>query len=266
MAKKKISKKNRKWTAEEEKAEFKMAKEWMDKHKARRKATLKYADGVSKRLTVASGDDTSVEAEFLAKICHQIDHAIEPAGGPGLCLEWMLDHYVAMIFKKNHDKMKETYELLVSRGHTERNKFSYFNLKEAFYIPDPGKNERMIFVMGNSCDRESRNLVVLSNKSIFTDEPACHVREVWRRTRLDCIGGIDRPTLTWYKEHDFEGEYRDARDRGHVLTIGGVIRSQADKVIWDVSKPLWWFFYMNSLWKQICEAERLSVKTGEDEE
>lgn len=224
----------------------------IDEHSERRHRQLRYARRV-KDTIAKTCDDTDIHAEFLASICNELD---EPYGlGEHLCLDWLLDHYIAIEFQRvAYPWMLEIWRYLVKHDHSERNKLEYFNDAEAFFVD----RERMIFVCGKSWQRESRYLVIDDNEH-FGDRlhHKCYVRRIWRRTRLNCIENVDQPTLRHYRDVGFDmgyhdGKFRiygDCRDYGHVLTYENMFgKAKCDKVIWDLNTPLRFFFEVNTLW------------------
>lgn len=215
---------------------------------ARRKclASAKRASARLKKVT-----NTDHQAEFLATICSDMDHRYPM--GTQLCLEWMLDHYMALEFEKAYVCLKAIKTHLVEQGHTERNKLDYGHDSEAFSIDRGGK---LTLVFGEHYHNEPRYLVI-DDVSLIGHR--CYVRKVWRRTKLDCIGMVKQPTLKHYRDSGFKTRsmedpfrsYGDARDPGHVLTYEKMFeRGKCDKVLWDVGAHTRFFFEVNVLWSQ----------------
>ncbi len=205
------------------------------------------------KLAKACGDYTGTEAEVLAAICHQYSQ------NSNLCIEWMMDHFMGLEFVRHYPLMKEIYKLLVKHNHHERNKFDYFNDAEAFYIPHKNK---MIFVCGKIYKKESRFLIIDQDSSHLYEpfgfkDHSCYVRKIWRKLRRDCIKQVDRPTLKWYREKNFELRFRDSGDRGHVLTFEDRVgEPKCDNVHWDYGDHKWFFFEMDTLHTQITHEKR----------
>lgn len=107
-----------------------------------RKRILAYAMRVISKLRRDGEHNTSNHAEFLATICNECD--VVYGLGSQLCLEWMLDFYMAMEFKRAYSRLYQIWEFLVQNGYRERNKLEYFNDSEAFFVDD----ERLICVFG----------------------------------------------------------------------------------------------------------------------
>lgn len=218
-----------------------------------RQQSLKYADKVKDTL-INSYTDTSVQAEFLAIICNSLD---EDYGlGTTLCLDWMLEYYIAREFKNHaYPKMLEIWRYLVEHNHNQNNKLEYFNDCEAFFLD----KERMIFVCGKIYKSEPRFLII--NEPSYLNHK-CYVRNIWRRVKNNCINNVVHPTLKNYQNVKFnmrynDGKFRiygDCRDEGHVLTYTDSFdRQKCDHVIWDINTPIRFFFEVNTLWTQITE-------------
>lgn len=222
----------------------------LDADAAKRRKCLAVAKRASARLK--KDGTTDHQAEYLANICSDMDGRF--GLGSQLCLEWMLDYYMALQFEKAYPLLQEIKTHLVEQGHTERNKLEYFNDSEAFSINRGGK---LTLVFGKHYPDEPRYLVI-DEISDWTHR--CYVRNVWRRTKLNCIGMVEQPTLKHYRDRNFDMHYRDgdsfrvygdARDNGHVLTYEKIFgRGKCDKVIWDVGAHTWFFFEVNTLWTQ----------------
>lgn len=222
----------------------------LDADYAKRQKCLSSAKRASARLK--KDGTTGHQAEFLANICSDMDDRF--GLGRQLCLEWMLEYYMALQFEKAYVWLQDIKTYFVEHGHTERNKLEYFNDSEAFSIDRGGK---LTLVFGKHYHDEPRYLVIDEISSI---NHRCYVRKVWRRTKLNCIGGVERPTLKHYRDKNFDMHYKDgnsfrvfgdARDPGHVLTYEKIFgRGKCDKVIWDVDAHIWFFFEVNTLWTQ----------------
>lgn len=223
-----------------------------EQFKVRRKRCMAYAHHVQSKLNKDTPNQTNIHAEFLAYICNEFDVAFGP--GSQLCLKWFLDHYIAKEFERAHPWIEQIWQFLVDNGHDCRNKLEYFNDAKAFFVD----KTRHICVFGKD---EPRYLVIDNRKkhtlNLLWDR--CYVRRIWRRTKLDCIGGVERPTLKHYRAIDFQmrfhdGPFRiygDCRDQGHVLTYTDQYGSaKCDHAIWDINEPLGFFFEVNSLWTQ----------------
>lgn len=222
----------------------------LEERQTRRRACQSYAKRVTKNL--ARDDDTMLHAEFVAAVCNEFD--TDYGLGIQLCLEWALDCYMGIEFKRAYPWLRQIWEHLVEGGHDIRNKLDYFNDCEAFFVDA----ERLILVFGKHYRNSPRYLVIDEPKHIL-DWHRCYVRRIWRRTKLDCIGGVEHPTLRHYRDVGFsmgfsDGPlriYGDARDRGHVLTFRDEFGpAQCDKVIWNINNPLGFFFEINTLWTQ----------------
>jgi hypothetical protein len=235
----------------------------MAERRERREEWMTRAEEIRAQLAVT--DDTDLEAEFLARICQDIDQRF--GLGSQLGLEWMLDHYMALEFERQaYPWVKEIHQYLVDNGHHARNKLEYFNDCEAFYI-DP---ERVVLVCGSYYHLDPRYLVI--------DEPGVelvggidqwhsfYVRQIWQRTKLNCINSVEQPTLTHYRRRGFKlrgycekdrfRTYGDARDGGHVLSYERMLgRAKCDHVIWDVNAPMRFFFEVNTLHAQTVGAD-----------
>ncbi len=196
-------------------------------------------------------DWTGDHAIFLADMCVEWD--IDYDMGGALCLEWMLDNYIGMEFERRAQPLISDI-LLVLKKYSERKKFYYFNDMEAFLVPH---DEKDVFVFGKEWREEPRYLCISESNSIFH---RFYVRKIWRKTKLNCIGGIDQPTLSEYKKHDFKLGYEnglfygDARDQGHIMTYEKMIWTtrgeqpgKCDKVLWGLPEALHWLFLLGSL-------------------
>lgn len=205
-------------------------------------------------------DTPDVTAEFLARICQSED---EKYGfGSTLCLDWMLEHYMAQEFESAFPKIQGIHRFLVENGHDMRHKFEYFNDGEAFFV-DP---ERLILVCGKHYRDTPRYLLVegaerAGMRELGMDWSSFHVRQIWRRTKLDCIGSVDQPTLAHYRDMGFILDkfqeknkfriYGDGRDRGHVLSYENMFgRSKCKEAIWDIGAHTRFFFEVGILWTQ----------------
>lgn len=222
----------------------------VDADAAKRQKCLASAKRASARLK--KDGDTDHQAEYLANICSDMDDRFEL--GSQLCLEWMLDHYMALEFERAYVCLKAIKTHLVEHGHTERNKLEYFNDSEAFSIDRGGK---LTLVFGKHYSDTPRYLVI-DNLSYASHR--CYVRHVWRRTKLNCIGVVEQPTLKHYKDSSFDVRltkgplqqaFGDARDPGHVLSYEKMFgRGKCDKVIWGIGSHTSFFFEVNTLWTQ----------------
>lgn len=226
----------------------------VDADAAKRQKCLTSAKRASARLK--KDGTTDHQAEYLAHICSDMDDRFGLGGQ--LCLEWTLDYYMALQFDKAYVWLKEIKTHLVENGHTERNKLEYFNDSEAFSIDRGGK---LTLVFGKHYPDEPRYLVI---DDVSLIGHCCYVRKVWRRTKLNCIGMVEQPTLKHYRDLGFDMHYSDGasfriygdcRDNGHVLTYERMHgRGKCDKVIWDVGAHTWFFFEVNILWSQTVGA------------
>lgn len=223
------------------------------------RAGQQYASSIAKRLKQYY-PDTNIQAEILARVTNQLDQ--EYGLGSQLCVEWLLDHYVAIEFEKQaYPWLLDIWKYLVEHDHTSRNKLEYFNDCEAFFLD----TKRCICVFGSAYSPNARYLVIDAPGGIFH---RCWVRKVWRRTRRSCGRYLERPTVTFYKQHQFdmryrkgEGIYGDCRDPGHVLTYERLLpntsrntNGKCDHTMWNIQEPLRWFFEVNTLWTQIKAA------------
>ena len=213
-----------------------------DKERAR---VLKYA--IRARRTV--GKDPDHTAAFLAKVCH--DHDKQYGSGSYLALEWMLDHFMYLEWQRHRPLFLEIMSRL--KDYSRQRPFEYFNDAEAFSVP--AKNKRVL-VCGKYADDGSIGYLVIETIPIESPlmpelwhRPEVRVRRIWPRLGRNCIGVVDRPTLGWYRRHGFEGKYGDARDPGHVLTCDRF--GKADKTIWKIHAPQWFFFEINTLHTQL---------------
>ena len=221
-------------------------------HEVRRKV-LQSSNRALKKLLV--DDDTNHAAMYLANICVELDSKF--GVGSTLCLDWMLEHYMAIEFERRvYPWFIEIYEALKGNNYIERNKFDYFSDCEAFYIPHESKK---IVVMGSWWKYGGTKSLSIDNldNGLFSK---FYVRKIWKRTRRNCINTIDQATLSLYKELDFSMKfneehqfYGDCRDNGHVMTYEKRMDndSKCDKVIWDLNVHTQWFFEVNSLWTQL---------------
>ncbi len=225
----------------------------LDKSKNKRKETLNGVPSVIKQLK--KDGDTSNQAEFLANICSHFDDIY--GSGRQLCLEWMLDFYISIEFEKIYPWLREVWQFLIDNNHNIRNKLDYFNDSEAFYID----KDRLICAFGKSWSNETRYLVMDHKEDYGTFQTHnCYVRKIWKRSRKNCIGRIDRPTLSHYRKINFNLNfndkagftiYGDCRDNGHVLSYKNYFGNKnCDHVMWDINEPLWFFFEVNTLWTQ----------------
>lgn len=242
----------RKLTRKQEAELLKLTTHFEEQDK-RRRQRLAYAKRVTHVLSKGH-NNTNLNAEFLGTICSELDSEFDV--GSQLCFEWMADYYIAREFERVYPWIQQIWNFLVENGHSERNKLEYFNDSEAFYVD----TDRLIFVCGKSWQRESRCLVIDSHPDIGEmKRHLCWVRRVWRRRRLNCIGSVDRPTISHYRAVDFamgfhDGNFRiygDCRDCGHVLTYKNEFGvGKCDRVISDINEPLRFFFEINTLWTQ----------------
>lgn len=233
-------------------SEFTRMSELVDATRSRRRQCLSYANRVIARLKIY-GQDTDNHAMFLARVGNELD-SVYGLGGGQLCLEWMLDYYMAMEFERAYPWLVAIWKYLVDNEYDQKNKYEYFNDAEAFYV----EAERMICVLGKRYGQ--RYLVIDDRKPddhVFSHK--CYVRHIWPRTKFDCIGGVARPVLRHYSSLNFKmgfsdgplRVYGDARDQGHVLTYEKILgKATCDKVIWDVNAPILFFFEVNTLWTQ----------------
>ncbi len=223
----------------------------IDKQCKHRSKVLQSSTRALKRLQ--TDNDTNKAAIYLANICVELDDKF--GVGSTLCLNWMLEHYMVMEFERRiYPRFLEIWEALRNGGYTYKNQYNYFDA-EAFYIPHEAKS---IIVMGSWWKYGG-------TKSLVIDDLGCifnkfYVRKIWKRTRMNCIDNIDRPTLSFYRKFNFvmshdshSTVYADCRDNGHVLTYvrGLVNNSKCDSVIWNLNDHIQWFFQVNSLWDQL---------------
>jgi len=177
-------------------------------------------------------------------------------------LKIVLDHYIAFDFERNvYPLVTQIYWMLRNADHHYQNKYDYFNGAEAYYVPHKTKK---IYVCGQPCHDRPTYLVIDDLGDGFCGD--FYVRQIWPKTKLDCIGGVKNPTLSLYRKHDFNLShteskgvfYGDCRDDGHVLSYKrfnflGRDHGKCDHTIWDLNAPLHWFFECNSLHTQLIE-------------
>ncbi len=242
----------KKLTKKQEK-EFEKIKASVDRSDKERKDALKYSDRVFKKIENIFTDN---QALALANICVQCDRSPDIHH---LTLDWLLDHYIALTLEnKGFEMFEESYFNLVGGKHTYQNPFEYWN-SEAYYIPH---EKFKIIVHGDIENRDRQRYLVVDDMEDSFEKFT--VRNVWDRTKLDCIGGVEEPTISFYRNFNFEMKfhdtprmYGDCRDKGHVLTYKRMLRGhgKCDHTIWDVNKPLGWFFYLNCLWTELGESK-----------
>jgi len=207
--------------------------------------------------------NTDAHAEILALLCHERDKVY--GFGGQLCLEWMLNHYIAMEFEAAYSFLIDIWKALINGNHHERNKAEYFNDGEAFYCSKEG----MVIVFGKRHPDVARYLVIDKFTNLGAGEDPwhdCYVRKVWRKTGYDSIKLKEQPTLKFYRDRAFNMGYMsdhiiygDARDPGHVLTYENKFgRAKCDKVIWNIREPLSFFFEVEALWDQLVPSTTAS--------
>ena len=224
------------------------------------KKVMKSSDVVFEDLMKLTGDLDS-QAEFLGNITVRIDDKFPL--GTTLCLDWLIDHFVAYEFERSaHAWSNEIYETLKERGHTYLNPCEYFNDNEAFYIPHATKK---IYVCGKTYNERPRYLVIDDlGESGFIGN--FYVRWVWKKTKLNSIGGVQQPTLSLYRKNDFSlrhadtkgALYGDCRDVGHILTyelvtFKGDGHGKADSAMYTINDIIHWFFEVNCLHTELTE-------------
>lgn len=169
-------------------------------------------------------DDTDMQAKFLANICVQLD---ERFGSSSLTLEWMVGHYLGMDYHNNvAPQLEALHDKLVDGKHTHVNQWDHFK-GYAYYIPCKAKDEwssKKVLVMTNENNDGWQWLVIMDENSISKN---VYVRKIWKKTRLNCIGSVDQPTLRFYRKIRFDlqhynhsnlGVYGDSRDFGHIMS------------------------------------------------
>jgi len=209
---------------------------------------LKYAERVKRKLEEDSLSSV-YKAIFLSKI------AKEDLEMNHLTMHWMLDHYMGEYIKDAIPVIKKIHAKLVECGYNGRNKYDYFNDCEAFYE----LTDRPVLVIGKHYG--VRYLIMHDEAGDMGN--TLFVRHIWKRTRKDCIGTIDRATLSYYKNIDFKPRfideprlYGDCRDYGHVLTYGDWCHNpKCDNVHWNLHDHTSFIFELYSLNKQLFEDE-----------
>ncbi len=207
-------------------------------------------------------NDPMCAAKFLAQVCDSQD---EKYGlGSQLCLEWMLEQYMALEFERAYPWIQQIHKFLVDGEHSIRNKFEYFNDSEAYFIDHP----QMVMVWGKTYQDEPRFLLMDRISPKGTDPYYARqrfwVRQIWRQTRKK-HGFIQQPTLKHYREKGFdlgykEGDnrkldllttYGDFRDVGHVLSYERMTgRKSCEGAISFLPRSVEFFFEVNTLWCQ----------------
>ena len=81
-----------------------------------REGWLKQAEEIATRLS--SEGETDIAAEFLGRLCNSQD--VRFGLGSQLCLEWMLDHYVAKEFDRAYPWILDIWKYLIENGHNFR--------------------------------------------------------------------------------------------------------------------------------------------------
>jgi len=215
----------------------------------KRQSTMRYAKKARVHLEKIT-DWTDDQAKFLADICVEFDTDYDV--GTHLCLDWMLDNYIAMEFERRVDPLiRDIVKALIP--YNERNKFEYHHDRHAFLVREG------IFVFGFDWRDQSRYLCIDEQNSIFRKY---YVRNIWRRKKAHAWG-IDRPTLSTYRDHDFKfgGDnglsYGDCRDPGHVLTYERLLSKtgKCDYTTGYLKESLRWFFEINHLHNQLVLEE-----------
>ena len=202
--------------------------------------------------------NTDAKSYKLADICVEGD--VQFGLGSTLTLDWLIDNYVAMEYERRVEpKLLYIYEKLKTWDHTDRCKFQHFNDMEAYWIPH---DSLQVMVMGKTYG--PRYLVIRKEQAFtMTKWTSTHVRMIWPRTRRNCINNVDQPTLSYYKDRDFDMSfgndgclYGDSRDPGHILTFEnyGGIGKGCDHAHWDLAKTTRWFFDVGCLHTNIREA------------
>lgn len=230
-------------------------KDRLKEHEKDQRDGRKYADRILKKIKTF---DTDTQAQILARICVRLDE--EYGTGTHLAIDWTLDHYIGYEFEKNVSPMLEKIWVgLRNSGFTVRNKFEYFKDAEAFYIPHP---ELKICVFGRTYRDTPRYLVIdYTHGGEFVHFRKVYVRNIWDRTRKNCIDHVEQPTLSYYRKLNFQLRgaghpiYGDTRDPGHIMTYDVMFdgHGKCDNVLGDPAAPLQWFFECNSLWSQLNE-------------
>lgn len=236
------------------KLELEKALAMMKNRDVRLEKIMKASDRALKKLS--SKELLDEPAAYLANICVELD--AEYGIGTTLCLDWMLEQYIAMEFERRvHPWFIELWQALVDGKHTQQNQFEYFSDCEAFHIPHESKR---IVVMGSWWKYGGTKVIAIDDtdneNSLFSN---FYVRTIWKKSRRDCIGTVDHPTLSCYRKRKFEMKYineprwyGDCRDPGHIMTYENMFgKGKCEKTIWDLKAPLRWFFDVNSLWTQL---------------
>jgi hypothetical protein len=233
----------------------------MEAQEKKRKHWMSRAEALAGELKLL--DDTSIAAEFLANVCHPQD---EKYGlGSQLCLEWMLEQYMAREVEKAYPWIQQIHKYLVDNGHSNRNKLEYFNDCEAYFL----KEDRIVMVFGKFYRDDFRYLV--TDKLCLNELPdhlnidffrhQLHVRKVWRRTGKSKYGSVFHPTVSHYSPCDFDLSeysehndfhiYGDLRDIGHVLSYEKAYgKSKCDGAAGFIPETIRFLFEVNTLWTQ----------------
>ncbi len=187
-----------------------------------------------------------------------------------LYLEWTLEHYVGRKVEANLDDIKMTVTKLKEAGYTEDNPY-YWNDGEnkLFYIPHDeffifcaeSQNTNYVYLLSPGVEvDEMPECFALGDKfhirryyDVYDPDEqdewdreeaakfkknsilAAITNADWLRQRWsDCLPGnkyLERPSLAYFKEHNFSFKYSDCRDIGYVLSYAGARGPRAERAL-----------------------------------
>lgn len=128
-----------------------------------------------------------------------------------LLMRWILEKYTGILVMKALPDIHDVYRKLQYLRYTQNDPLVFNDLdNKAWWIP---AEDKKVFVMQS----QSRfKLVIIDSDSIMD---SVHVRRLWYRWDADRNSGWHKfKTLKWFKDHNWEPEYRDCRDEGYVLS------------------------------------------------
>lgn len=190
-------------------------------------------------------------ANVVSKVMGMLDNKPLDIGSEGpSCMERATALHMGQKVKEYYPAFSEVYAFLVEKGFTEDNPWEYAIDGYAFYVPtEPAEfSESLIFQFG----RRSRNYLLFLSKDV-RNRYTLHIRRVFddldEEDRYDRFldikeGGVDvavrrleslseltdnvnenryvrQPNFAWYKKNNFNLPYKDNRDPGYVLSLGG---------------------------------------------
>jgi len=206
-------------------------------------------------------DDPSLKAPLALAVCAELYPCDDKLEIRQLYVEWMLEHFAGRKVKANLPGFEKLYDAMVEAGLTEDEPYNHNDGdNNLFYIPH--ETAKIVCITTQS----KRYLYMQEFRRFhvrrFYDEYDFEGKKDKHRLKYeakfnrdgvqraiaesddllwwsDCVPGCQypqRPSLQWFKDHDFNMTYNDGRDIGYVATYCDLVEPRVDWAIPIIQK------------------------------